>query len=321
VWRINARRESPSGANLSCCGTRYAKLRLLSVGTAWPMISHLILESRLETWIEISRLPGAPLRNRTVDLLLTMLADCVWQHRAGSCYATSGQRSCLAGSGCVCHGLVSLSLALSLAFRISLEHNNTQRGPRCRLVKPGTLLVWHRHLITRVGVPGPGRPPAHQPGHPGPSRVAGAEEPGLGYRRVHDELIRLGHRASEATVRRSCARRCSPAPRRMDTSWRAFLRTQAEGLLACNFFHVGTILLKPVRAVRHGGGYAPHEPSARTGGSSTANRTCGQSSESTRGITTGTARTSPAGDDYPIMTARPASRWTCRSSGARRLAA
>jgi putative transposase len=124
--------------------------------------------------------------------------------------------------------------------------NRLGRQALSRLVTPGRLLAWHGRLVTRKWTyPNrPGRPAVSQEVRDLVLRLAG-ENPASGYRRLHGERTRLGYRISEAAVRRIVrARQYRPAPRGLDTSWRAFLRAQAQGLLAWDFLTVDTIFLQ-----------------------------------------------------------------------------
>ena len=118
---------------------------------------------------------------------------------------------------------------------------------RLRLVSPRSLLRWHAQLVARRWTyphRRPGRPPTAPPIRALVLRMA-RENPRWGYRRIHGELVGLGHTLAASTVwtiLKSAG--LDPAPRRSGPTWRQFLSAQAHAILAIDFAHVDTVFLR-----------------------------------------------------------------------------
>jgi putative transposase len=115
-------------------------------------------------------------------------------------------------------------------------------------VTPATVLAWHRRLAARKYDTStrrrPGRPPTVRSIARFAVRLA-RENPLWGYRRIHGELTKLGATVAPSTIYEILrAAGIDPAPRRSGPTWRQFLHAQAAGILAVDFLHVDTVLLK-----------------------------------------------------------------------------
>jgi putative transposase len=117
----------------------------------------------------------------------------------------------------------------------------------CFLVKPETLLRWHRRLVAGAWTypyRQTGRPPLDHEVQQLIIRLA-RDNPRWGYQRIQGELLRLGARVSATAICTTLRRHgLDPAPRRATSTWRSFLRQQAAGIVACDFFTVETVWLR-----------------------------------------------------------------------------
>jgi len=115
-------------------------------------------------------------------------------------------------------------------------------------VTPATLLAWHRKLAARKYDTSKRRKPGRPPTVPGIARLVvrlAKENPLWGYRRIHGEVTKLGLAVAPSTVWEILhAAGIDPAPRRSGPTWRQFLHAQAAGILAVDFLHADTVLLK-----------------------------------------------------------------------------
>ncbi|MEW2079746.1 integrase core domain-containing protein [Streptomyces sp. NPDC013433] len=114
------------------------------------------------------------------------------------------------------------------------------------LVRPDTVLRWHRDLVARRHAA------ASRPKRSGRPRTVRSirllvlrlarENPGWGYRRIHGELLFLGIKVAASTVWEILQEAgIDPAPDRASSTWADFLRSQADALLACDFLETVTL--------------------------------------------------------------------------------
>jgi hypothetical protein len=119
------------------------------------------------------------------------------------------------------------------------------------IVRPETILRWHRALVARaLDVPATDRPPTQALRDPKAVVRLAKENATWGYRRIQGELKHLGIAIAPSTVWSILQEAgIDPAPRRAGPSWSEFLRSQAKGIIASDFVAVDTAFFRRVYAL------------------------------------------------------------------------
>ncbi len=131
---------------------------------------------------------------------------------------------------------------------LSPAMDRARRHRALLVVKPATVIRWHRRLVahhwTQPSSAKSARPPIDPELRALATRVA-QENPTWGYRRIHGELLRLGHTVAAPSERKGLrAAGIDPSRDRTGPSWSDSIRSQARGIIATDFACIDTALLR-----------------------------------------------------------------------------
>ena len=180
-----------------------------------------LLITRVAAWLQLSRRDEA---RKTAEILIL-------RHQLAVLQRQQPRRSSLNWAD-------RALLATLLSVIPKVGHN----GMRL-LVTPDTILRWRRDLVRRRWAARSrhgktGRPATRLSIKALVLRLA-RENPEWGYRRIHGELAGLGVKVAASTAWEILKNAgLDPVPRRTGPTWSQFLRSQAEAILACDFFTV-----------------------------------------------------------------------------------
>jgi putative transposase len=179
-----------------------------------------LLITRVAAWLRLSRREDAW---KTAEILILRHQLTVLQRRSRCPRLNWADRALLA----------ALLAVIPKAHRRGLQ----------LLVTPDTIVRWHRDIVRRRWA---ARSAHGRTGRPAIRRNIKAlirrlarENPEWGYRRIHGELAGLGVNIAASTVWEILkASGINPGRRQAGPTWSQFLRSQADAILACDFFTV-----------------------------------------------------------------------------------